>query len=187
MISTSIIVIQILNLSLAFSHQYFIHPIWKSHLGKNIKVIIIVKHLTYLITSSIITSLQEWISKGDVGPPTNGGTFNNLNIVFKLYTVILYEQFQHKLNYFLFCQKFEKIFTTCAEILIIIIKSNSEMLWLSGLNFKLAIFRTKKCDSLNTLILSHKDNKSMFIILYKYYLLEFLELKNQLLKLRCKI
>jgi hypothetical protein len=29
---------------------------------------------------------------------------------------------QHKLNYFLFCQIFEKLFIICAEILIIIIK-----------------------------------------------------------------
>jgi hypothetical protein len=67
-------------------------------------------------------SLGEWILEGDVGPPTNGGMFNNLNIVFKLYTIVLCEQFQHKLNYFIFIQNFEKIFFTCADILIIIIK-----------------------------------------------------------------
>jgi len=97
-----------------------------------------------------------------VGPPTNGGTFNNLNIVF----IVLNKQFQHKLNYFLFCQKF----TTCVELLIIIIKSNFEILQLLGLNFKPTIFRTEKFDSLNTFILSHKDNKNTFIILYKYYM-----------------
>jgi len=109
-----------------------------------------------------MSSLGEWISKGDVGPPTNGGTFNNLNIVFKLYIIVLNKQFQHKL----FCQKF----TTCVELLIIIIKSNFEILQLLGLNFKPTIFRTEKFDSLNTFILSHKDNKNTFIILYKYYM-----------------
>jgi hypothetical protein len=34
-----------------------------------------------------------------------------------------------------FCQVFEKIFTTCAEILIIIIKLNSKVFQLLGLNF----------------------------------------------------
>ncbi len=36
------------------------------------------------------------------------------------YTVV-HERFQHKLNYFLFCQNFEKMFTICGKNLIIII------------------------------------------------------------------
>jgi hypothetical protein len=62
-------------------------------------------------------SLGEWISKGNVGPPTNGGTFNNLNFVFKLYTIVLCKRFRHKLNYFVFCQENFKIFFTHADIL----------------------------------------------------------------------
>ncbi len=40
---------------------------------------------------------------------------------------IVHEQFRHKLSYFLFCQIFEILFITSAEILIIIIKLNSEI------------------------------------------------------------
>ncbi len=92
-----------------------------------------------------------------------------------------------KLNYFLFFWNFEKIFTTCVEISIIFIKLNSEIFWPSNLNFKLATSRSKECDSLDTFRLSYKDNKIMFIILYKHYMLKISEFKNQLLKLRFEI
>jgi hypothetical protein len=55
------------------------------------------------------------------------------------------------------------------------------------LNFKLATSRSKECDSLDTFRLSYKDNKIMFIILYKHYMLKISEFKNQLLKLRFEI
>jgi hypothetical protein len=87
------------------------------------------------------------------------------------YTIV-HKQFQHKLNYFLFCQNFEKQFTTCGEILIIIIKSDSEIFRLLSLNFRLAASKNEKCDSLDTFRLFHKNSKVMFIILYKYYLLK---------------
>jgi hypothetical protein len=71
-------------------------------------------------------------------------------------------------------------------MLIIIIKSSFELIkcWV---NFKLAIFKSEKCDSLNTLRLFHKDNKIMFIILYKHYLSKISKLKNQLPKLIIEI
>ncbi len=50
-----------------------------------------------------------------------------------------------------------------------------------GLNFRPTISRTKEHYNLNTL------SKTMFIILYQYYLLKILELKNQLPKLRFEI
>jgi hypothetical protein len=43
------------------------------------------------------------------------------------------DRFRHKLNYFSFCQKFEKIFTDYAEILIIILKSKFEAFQMTGL------------------------------------------------------
>ncbi len=51
------------------------------------------------------------------------------------HTIIIREQIQHKLNYFLFCQNFEKIFTTCAQILTITIKSNFKIF--SNVRFEL--------------------------------------------------
>jgi len=93
------------------------------------------------------------------------------------YTVV-HEQFQHKLNYFLFYQNFEKIFTICVKNLIIIIIIKFEIFRLSGLNFRPIISRIEEYD---------KDNKIIFIILYKYYLPKFSELKNQLSKLRFEI
>jgi hypothetical protein len=78
----------------------------------------------------------------------------------------VHEWFWHKLNYFLFCQIFEKIIITCAEIFIIIIK-------------------LRIC--LDTLKLSHKHNKNVFIIIYKHYLQKNSELKNQVSKVRFKI
>jgi hypothetical protein len=82
----------------------------------------------------------------------------------KIYTTIC-KRFQHKLNYFLFCQNIEKTFTTCGKILIIIIKSNSKVFRLLSLNFKLATSKSEECDSLHTFRLSHKDSKVMFIII----------------------
>jgi hypothetical protein len=61
------------------------------------------------------------------------------------------------------------------------------MFCLLGLNFKLAISRTKECDSLDTHRLSHKGNIVLFIVLYKYYLPKNSDLKNQLSKLRFEI
>ncbi len=87
--------------------------------------------------------------------------------------IIVCEWFWHKINHFLFCKKFEKKFTTCAKSLIIIIKSKFEVLQLSSFNFIPTTFSTEECDSLNTFRLSHKDNKIMFIVLYKYYMLNF--------------
>jgi hypothetical protein len=108
-----------------------------------------------------------------------GGAFFNFNNV-----NTIHEWFQHKsISYFVKILK--NTFTTCAKILIIIIKSNSEMFCL--FKFKLAISQTKECDSLDTLRLFHKDNKILFIVLYKYYVPKKLELKNQLPKLRFEI
>jgi hypothetical protein len=53
-----------------------------------------------------------------------------------------------------------------------------------GLNFT---SRNERYDILNTIILSHKDSKLMFIILYKYYVPKTSELKTQLPKLRFEI
>jgi hypothetical protein len=61
------------------------------------------------------------------------------------------------------------------------------MFCLSSLSFKLAISWTKECDSPNTPSLSNKDNKILFIVLYKCYLPKISELKNQLPKLRFEI
>jgi hypothetical protein len=44
-------------------------------------------------------------------------------IVFSSNTQVYTNKYQHKINYFLFCQIFETLFTTCAEILIIIFKN----------------------------------------------------------------
>jgi len=61
----------------------------------------------------------------------------------------------------------------CIHILIIIIiKSNSEVFQLLGLN---------------RLKLSQKDNKIMFIMLYKHYLPKKVELKKPTLKLKFEI
>jgi hypothetical protein len=49
------------------------------------------------------------------------------------------------------------------------------------LNFRPTISRTEKHDNLDTL------SKIMFIILYQYYLVKILELKNQLPKLKFEI
>jgi hypothetical protein len=87
----------------------------------------------------------------------------------------------HKLNYFLFFQKFVKIFIAFAKILIMTIKSNSKVFQLSGLNFKPATSK-KECDNLYTLRLCHKDKKIMFIILYKYYLSKNLKIEDRLMK-----
>ncbi len=48
----------------------------------------------------------------------------------------VHEWFWHKLNYFYFA-KFLTKYTTCAEILIIIVKLNSKVFQLLGLNFNL--------------------------------------------------
>jgi hypothetical protein len=89
----------------------------------------------------------------------------------------------YKLNYFLFRQNFEKTFSTCGEVLITIIKSDSKVFQFLSLNFRLATSKSEECDSLHTFRLFHKDSKVMFIILYKYYLLKISKLKNQLAKL----
>jgi hypothetical protein len=80
------------------------------------------------------------------------------------YTTIC-KWFQHKLNYFLFCQNIEKTFTTCDKILIIIIKSDYEVLRMLSLNFRVATSKSEECDSLHTFRLSHNDSKVMFIII----------------------
>jgi hypothetical protein len=56
-----------------------------------------------------------------------------------------------------------------------------------GLNFKPVGSRSEECDSVDTIRLSHKNNKNKFIILYKYYLLSISKIKNQFLKLRFEI
>ncbi len=47
--------------------------------------------------------------------------------------MVVCERLWHKLNYFLFCRNFEKLFSVCAEILVIILKSKFEAFWLTGL------------------------------------------------------
>ncbi len=97
---------------------------------------------------------------------------------------VVHEWFQHKLNYFLFCQKFEKNIYYLCQNFNNYYKSNSEMFCLSSLNFKLAISRSKECDGRNTLRLSHNDNKILFIVLYKYYLPKISELKKPIAKVK---
>jgi hypothetical protein len=63
-------------------------------------------------------SQSQWSKKGN-----NFGTNKNNQLCASFLHTIIHEQFQHKLNYFLFCQIFEKLFITCA----IIIKLNSEI------------------------------------------------------------
>jgi len=106
-------------------------------------------------------------------------TFNNVNTI--------HEWFRHKLNYFLFCQNFEKNIYYLCQKNYNYYKIKSEMFWLSGLNFRLAISRTGECYSLDTHRLFHKDNKILFIVLNEYYLPKTSEIKNQLSKLRFEI
>jgi hypothetical protein len=84
----------------------------------------------------------------------------------------------HKLNYFLFCWNFEKLFITCAKIIIIIIKLNSKIYnyWIWTLDLSILEFIHMR--------LSHKNNKIVFIILYKPYVSKTSELKNQLPKFK---
>jgi hypothetical protein len=98
---------------------------------------------------------------------------------FHNFYALIRKRFQHKLNYFLFFQNFEKTFTTCGNFLIIIIKSDSKVFWLLSLNFsRLATSKSEECDSLHTFRLSHKDSRNMIIILYKYYLLKISKFEN---------
>jgi hypothetical protein len=79
----------------------------------------------------------------------------------------------HKLNYFLFFQHFVKVFIAFAKFLIMIIKSNSKVFQLLGLNFKLATSKKEECDNLDTLRLSHKDKKTCLLfyinITYQFF------------------
>ncbi len=68
-------------------------------------------------------SQSQWSKKGN-----NFGTNKDNQFCASFLHIVIHEQFHHKLNYFLFCQYFEKLFITCAQILIIIIKLNSEIL-----------------------------------------------------------
>jgi hypothetical protein len=69
--------------------------------------------------------------------------------------IVVHEQFQYKLNYFLFCWKFEIIIIIiCAEILIIIIKSNSEILFSGVCTSDLPLLELKNLTSLDTLKLT---------------------------------
>jgi hypothetical protein len=79
------------------------------------------------------------------------------------------------------------MFTTCANILIIIIKSNFGVFWSSSLNFKFATFRIEECDNLNTFKRSYKNNKIMFISLYKHHLPKISKFQNDLQKLKFEI
>ncbi len=84
--------------------------------------------------------------------------------------------------------KFWKIkITTCAKILIIIIKLKFEVFWLLGLNSRLPFLEVKTVTVQTDLDRLKKATKSCLLILYKYYLLKISELKNQLLKLRFEI
>ncbi len=74
--------------------------------------------------SSKLINCQTW----------NGQNHHALSSYWNL-SIVAYERFWHKLNYFLFCPNFEKIFSICAEILIIIIKSKFEALRLLNLFF----------------------------------------------------
>ncbi len=123
----------------------------------------------------------------------------------------IYLRFWHKLNYFLFCRNFEFFFffSICAEILILIIKSKFEALWLlifffylcwnfnnyykikiwstSIIGFKLQMYRlleVKDGSVYTQLDCITKTTKSFFIILYKYYLTKNSKLKKPTAKIK---
>jgi hypothetical protein len=87
----------------------------------------------------------------------------------------------HKLNYFLFCRTFEKLFIICVKNLIKlqVQLSSFELQTLHDKDLKLRQSRHTR--------LFHNIDKTLFIILYIHYLLKILELKNQMLKLRFQI
>jgi hypothetical protein len=108
-----------------------------------------------------------------------GGAFFNFNNV-----NTICQWFRHKLNYFLFFQNFEKIFTTCVKILIIIInqilKCFVYQVWTSNLPF---------LEVKNVMLETHLDcltttTKFLFIVLYKYYLPKISELKKPIAKVK---
>jgi hypothetical protein len=79
---------------------------------------------------------------------------------------VVHEWFQHKLNYFLFCQKFEKnIYYLCQNFNNYYKNQNLKNSDWSGLNF-------------------HKDNKIMFIVLYKHYLPKNSELQKPIVQVK---
>jgi hypothetical protein len=67
-----------------------------------------------------------------------------------------------------------------------IIKSKLKIFQLSGLNFRPATSRNGKMwqSTLDTLKLSHKNNKIMFIILYKHYLPKNFKIKKPTAKVK---
>ncbi len=113
----------------------------------------------------------------------DGQNHHALSSYWNLSTVAC-EWFWHKLNYFLFCWNFEKIFSICAEILIITIKSNFEALQLLGVNLGYTASKSERWVSLDTIGLYQKDNKAIFIILYKYYLSKISEIKKPTAKMK---
>jgi hypothetical protein len=102
--------------------------------------------------------------------------------------IVVHKRFWHKFYFIIFFWIFKKLFIICAEISIIIIKLNSEVVF--TVQFEPQNMPnpwTYGSNSLDTLRLSHKDNNVIFISLYKHYVSKFSELKNQLPKLRFEI
>jgi hypothetical protein len=85
------------------------------------------------------------------------------------------------LSFFLFCQKFENLFIICAKILI------NLKVQLSG--FELQTFNDNdlKLKQFKHIRLLHNIDKTLFIIFYNHYFSKFLELKNQVPKMRFQI
>ncbi len=92
---------------------------------------------------------------------------------------IVPEQIQHKLNYFLFCQFFENLFSICVKF------SITSKVLLSSLHADLQVLRLLLRQSRHTRLF-HNPLR-LFNILHNHYLSKFSELKNQVLKLRFKI
>jgi len=91
--------------------------------------------------------------------------------------VVVLEQFPYKLDYFLFCQIFEKLFNICAKILI---KSKVQ---LSSLNHRHSSTLAWNWDNFYTLNYFMTLKKTFLL----FYITIILELKKQMLKLRFKI
>ncbi len=78
--------------------------------------------------------------------------------------IVLNLPFQHKLNYFLFCQNFEKLFIICAKFLINLKVQRSK--------FEPQTFHDNdlKLKQSRHIRLLHNIDKIMFIVFYNHYL-----------------
>jgi hypothetical protein len=98
--------------------------------------------------------------------------------------IIVPEQFQHKLNYFLFFQIFEIIFIICVEFL-----TKLRIYKISIVKFEWQTLKIKnlKVKQFKHTSLSHKLKMNVIVIFYNHYLFKMSKCKNQVLKLRFKI